>query len=412
MKKVVIFFVVLSFLSISTDSFADPEVGVGRLADGRAYRTDAEGNQLVDYIAELELSIEGLNRRINSLDLELRDKNSQLNRVQSSSNQTTIKERDLLKVKQAACPPAPAYDCSENVAASTSELNQYIDQLKKDLSQANLQNASLVKEKNKINMCPPADCSLQVASETSELKESIQKLKTEIKLSADKNTKLENILATKAEDFDDQLQTIKADLEQKNQRLSELSKIIDAKNKELETAESKFQVVSARAESAQAQVVRLSNLQMARNDLDQKEQAESSRANIQSASTSSLSRNADIDVFTGRTSLNAARRRAVDSVQSNIRAELFKFNQLLEERQALYKKYKSQNSSQSSSMKGGLLKIGLSPLVSLNGNSLEKIKALVEQANTVGELSQLQRELTQVKAKVNEDITLLGKYSN
>lgn len=43
----------------------------GRLPDGRAFRTDAEGTQLVDYIAELELSVEALNRRVQGLEGEV-----------------------------------------------------------------------------------------------------------------------------------------------------------------------------------------------------------------------------------------------------------------------------------------------------------------------------------------------------
>lgn len=58
----------------------------GRLPDGRAYRTDPEGYQLVDYIAELELKIEELQNKLISQDNEKR-------MAGSSGN---IQEADLL----------------------------------------------------------------------------------------------------------------------------------------------------------------------------------------------------------------------------------------------------------------------------------------------------------------------------
>lgn len=46
----------------------------GRLPDGRAFRVDSEGNEIVDYIAELEVSIDTLNRQIDTLRGELEQK--------------------------------------------------------------------------------------------------------------------------------------------------------------------------------------------------------------------------------------------------------------------------------------------------------------------------------------------------
>lgn len=50
---------------------AEDEPLRGRLPDGRAYRTDAQGVRIIDYIAELELSVEDLSRQIQDLESEL-----------------------------------------------------------------------------------------------------------------------------------------------------------------------------------------------------------------------------------------------------------------------------------------------------------------------------------------------------
>lgn len=61
----------------------------GRLADGRAYRTDNQGVQLVDYIAELELQVEEQKRTITSLV-------NQLEELNNNKSNTKLKEHDLL----------------------------------------------------------------------------------------------------------------------------------------------------------------------------------------------------------------------------------------------------------------------------------------------------------------------------
>lgn len=58
MKKLIL---VPVFCLISFSSYAQD---FGRLPDGRAYRTDREGNQVVDYIAELEATVDALTKQV------------------------------------------------------------------------------------------------------------------------------------------------------------------------------------------------------------------------------------------------------------------------------------------------------------------------------------------------------------
>jgi len=70
----------LAFLFVSSTGVAE-ESPRGRLADGRAYRTDENGTQLVDYIAELEVNAEAMNRRIVGLEDELTEKQRIIERL-------------------------------------------------------------------------------------------------------------------------------------------------------------------------------------------------------------------------------------------------------------------------------------------------------------------------------------------
>lgn len=78
----------------------DVEQSRGRLPDGRAFRTDVEGNQLVDYIAELEVTVEDQNRRIQGLELEVEGKTLQNDPDRERRIGEGLTERDLLGGKQ------------------------------------------------------------------------------------------------------------------------------------------------------------------------------------------------------------------------------------------------------------------------------------------------------------------------
>ncbi|MGI6524506.1 MAG: hypothetical protein ACOX2O_04330 [Bdellovibrionota bacterium] len=66
-----LFRTLLLLLCSTTAVMAEDEPLRGRLPDGRAYRTDAQGVRIIDYIAELELSVEDLSRQIQDLESEL-----------------------------------------------------------------------------------------------------------------------------------------------------------------------------------------------------------------------------------------------------------------------------------------------------------------------------------------------------
>lgn len=88
----------------------------GRLPDGRAFRTDANGVQLVDYVAELELSIEELNRRIQAMENEADSRN------RGASGD--FRETDLLNDNSA---PRPMLPGERNRAANRANMVKVSD---------------------------------------------------------------------------------------------------------------------------------------------------------------------------------------------------------------------------------------------------------------------------------------------
>ncbi len=75
---------------------AEPS-GLGRLPDGRAYRTDAAGNEIVDLVAELELQLKSKEQQLIALEDDLERERERSARLQSSGGKDPeVRERTLV----------------------------------------------------------------------------------------------------------------------------------------------------------------------------------------------------------------------------------------------------------------------------------------------------------------------------
>lgn len=85
-----------SLIMLAAIARAD-EAKRGRLADGTAYRVDAQGMELVDYTAELEVQIDELKRRVHGLQFELEEKEDIISALKArGAKEPVLTERDLL----------------------------------------------------------------------------------------------------------------------------------------------------------------------------------------------------------------------------------------------------------------------------------------------------------------------------
>ena len=100
---------------------------VGRYADGTPYRIDAEGNEIVDQLAELELEKQNSQFRIQALEKDLEEKEIALQ--QRRSNQPEPQLYGEEKTASAAVSVAA-------VAAAAAETARNSTRLKKDLEAA------------------------------------------------------------------------------------------------------------------------------------------------------------------------------------------------------------------------------------------------------------------------------------
>ena len=91
MNKTLLSIIILLSLGFSLNLVAE-DADRGRLPDGRAYRVDQQGYQLVDYIAELELKVEELQTQLIA----------QANEKSYPSQTGSIEETDLITKETAS----------------------------------------------------------------------------------------------------------------------------------------------------------------------------------------------------------------------------------------------------------------------------------------------------------------------
>ncbi|MCI5066554.1 hypothetical protein MRY87_12595 [bacterium] len=90
-----LFFLSAQLVCLPVEGWGEEGARRGRLAGGAAYRTDANGNEIVDYIAELEVTNEALERRIRGLVAEvssLRQANERAARLRKNSDSSAAGE--------------------------------------------------------------------------------------------------------------------------------------------------------------------------------------------------------------------------------------------------------------------------------------------------------------------------------
>lgn len=138
--------IILSLLLVVPVSSGAQVSDRGRLQNGSAYRTTRDGIQLVDHVAELEVSVEEMKRQI-----------------EAAHNEIALKDVQIEKLERAAaapiqpvafqCPPQPQLICPEvsqdELVASRTELKDLKSQFDKVKKEADAQNVKLNRENSK-----------------------------------------------------------------------------------------------------------------------------------------------------------------------------------------------------------------------------------------------------------------------
>lgn len=468
----------------------DEESSRGRLADGRAFRTDAQGNQLVDYIAELELSVEQLKRRVNGLEFELSEKQTALDRVAAGKGESkVVAERDLFKGKElkpeapvagtsgftspqpkeraslealaATCPEQPKCPevgadaaCSHEVASLRQLLEKArfdadIAQKVADKGKSELERtqallttkqgeceASLGDMRAKLAkpVCPSVDCSTDVRTIAQQLSQSRAELtRTQQLLSiaqaeqGNQNKALKDVSAqlakaeARAENSEAQLAAMRTQVTSLQQQVSGGSEEIKGKAAQLEQFNASFADLRAKLESAQIRELAL-NAQIAElkskatavlakaesKEMPDNVQVVNSKPVVEAKPEVKTAKTAQPQFFgdrssaedESRASFSSAKMRAVDTLRGVMTTELHNLRDLVATRDGMY---------QSFNQSGRPLTFKLSALVSTRNYNMTWIADRIRNATNVYELSNLSRDIRDIRARVQDDIELIKR---
>ncbi|MCB0310241.1 MAG: hypothetical protein KDD42_03335 [Bdellovibrionales bacterium] len=353
--RLVFYFLTLVMLPLLVQA----ESSRGRLADGRAFRTDAQGNQLVDYIAELELSVEALNRRVAGLEDEVAEKDRAIDRLhRGESLNHDLSVRDLLtndntdKIKRAAT--TSSVNCQDtleelnrSLASARAELKKNAQEHLKEVSLLQLEMGNLETElqaKNKDRQ--------QQQNYRRKLDAAQADLVLEKEMQTQKHKALANSLAEALAQRDQdqkKLEELQAALQTKEQRVAELTRIVERQRNE---------------SSASLQHVR---------------SATDDRAALAPSRARSL---------------------AVQSVRSSMLTQLNQLSSNITARDKLFKRYNAGTPN---------LKLKLTPAVSKRGYTINTIRSRLEHAGSVSAVSDLRQDMLEIRVKVSDDLSTIRR---
>ena len=114
------------------------EETLGRLADGRAFRTDSGGIQLIDHTAELELAVETLKRRLQAAENEIQHKENLISQLQQAQPIDIAADQNTVNDGLDACPPAPKLICPE-ITADISQNGEISPSVEEVLAQKDIE---------------------------------------------------------------------------------------------------------------------------------------------------------------------------------------------------------------------------------------------------------------------------------
>ena len=325
----------------------------GRLADGRAYRTDSQGNQLVDYIAELEVTVATQERQIQGLSDELERANSIIKHssFQKGTSQQ-LGERDLLQPESAgSVTPTnveqPVVDCAD-------EVSQYEKLL---------------------------------AAERSAWKETELTWRRENRKYKDKVASYQLALAS-----------LRSELDRKKAAALASSKVIEPKKSA--TTEAGEELFAEAPDLQAPQVKPILNIEPV-------EQERLVEAGVEKKVV--VAKVEDAPRYSYRAStikkkekMSPAKRRAIQSFRAQGLTKLNRLNSQIRSRDNAFRRL-----DQSSLP----VKFELSELISDEGKNVAAIKKGLQRASSITAISRLQGEIKEIESLVKEDIALIRRMS-
>lgn len=380
---------VVFLLSVTLFVNAFAEDDRGRLTDGRAFRTDAQGMQLVDYIAELEVTIDELKRRVHGLQYEVEEKEDIISALKRNGGTTpSIVEKDLLTQKAAneilAVPlikqqcPAPE-PCPDSFKRGGGDCSQAVSSAKKEV-------ALLTKEREQLQ---------KTLTARNEMLSSYKKLVAKNSQHADSQVPLlQSQLLQKEEESQTLLASlgkVRAELEATKEKNKQVVSKLDALRDGCQVYQEEMGLLNAKLTDENTELrEQFAELQ--------KELATSKENLVEAKSAAEKEKNT-----TERASLSTRSLEQLSTARSELQTLFNRTRGMVYERDKRYKLL-----MQSS---GRSLRVEMSSLRSERGMTLKAISEKIRSVPSLTAASALRRDLLDIQRLVKTDIKLIGRMN-
>ena len=346
---------------------AQPAPSRGRGNDGRAYRIE-NGMRLSDYIAELEVANDDLQRQLDAAEDELADKNS--HSPKGAARSGSLKEHDLIPnagvnpnpngaLPPAAQPVQPAQAAqpavNNQLAAMQAQCDTKVQTLNSKIALLDQQ----LQQSETAGKCDYNSGANPLAAKVKELEATLASSPTQALLQAEKD---------KASAKEKELATIKGEL-------------------------------ITEQEQSDAQLARIAALEQ---QLKSASLASATAASEHAAATSRAALTATAKPEAQLAKAAPADRQTIAPLQSEFRTQLQKIQSLIIERKNMLDSVKS---------KGKGVAISLQPLVAKNGQSLDSLRSEVEHLTSLEEASAVRNGLQEVTGILNDDVETLRRLA-
>ena len=397
-----------------------PEHGVN--AQGQPYRVDKDGNQLVDYIAELEVNVDSLEKRVYGLEDEVKEKDAEIGRLQKGEPAGgVLAERDLTKSHSVAQQACPACERCSDSSSEVSSLQSALSQAQQDASRSHVQIANLRAEEEQersalsqdVTSCratlaraeaPEKSSAQQVAA----LKDTIERANTDLEHERTLRQEHEEKDSSALEAKDTELSAKERELELSRKQLSAAQNELSKKESELNAKETELASLHTKLGATQAQAMAAETTRT-EPSIFPNVVTGSYRAAEEEPRGTTTRNQAGLAVSAGTLAptatmgaLNAARDRAVQQLRSEISGGLAQLRMSVQTRDQLFAHFDQHGRS---------LQIKPSPLRTSSNATPDSIAAGLNNATTVRDLIQLRDDVHELDGKVDEDIALVRRMS-
>lgn len=352
-----------SFCSFAAADSPDGTAKFGRLPNGKAYRKDAQGYQLVDQIAELEVDNDALKRRVTQLEDELTGKGKTV--------PPTIQNRPIA--------PTAAPSCDAATEPLRNEIAKLTIQLKTETQSSGTiaeQHAALIQDAESLR------------TELAQTKQQLRNAPSAelVKSKDEQTTQLQSTIAN-----------LQRDLTEKDNRLSQLEKQVAAADVTLQKTTAGYEQELKLAHSEINRTTeKLSDLE----EQNAKRASLSAPASGETEERTELAKSEPapelkIESISSPEELSAARKK--------LTVYLTNIQGLILERKNIYDTLKSKSNNVS---------INLQPLKAKSGESLDALRARTQSINSGNDIATISSGLSDIEQVLRDDISVMKRVGH